>query len=312
MMKDSNPLQFDNIMALESHLEDRINTPLYMILKANLVTFIIQVLGMSFDEETILKVASILDTNTFDVRLPDASTRLRAIYVTASMMNHSCKPNTRHVIIDNDHNFAVIATVPISKGEMITTTYTQTLWGTLDRRQHLRSNKCFDSVKCFWGNKALSEELRKLKKDNPLQFEDFITKYSQTLHPNNHLVVQAKLALVQIYGNCKGCTLSELPDELLKRKIDLCNELLELADILEPGWSRFRGTLLLDLQAAMTVQTKRDFEADKITKGDAQGQLMESMTLLQEAANILKVEPDMRLQIENKIKNLARQLEDAD
>lgn len=63
---------------------------------------------------------------------------------------------------------------------------------------------------------------------------------------------------------------AELPDYLLKRKIDICHELLDLADRLEPGWSRFRGTILLELQAAMTVQTKRDFEAEKITKAGAQ------------------------------------------
>lgn len=46
--------------------------------------------------------------------------------------------------------------------------------------------------------------------------------------------------------------------------------MLELADKLEPGWTRFRGTLLLDLQSAMTMQTKREFEAEKLTKAGAQ------------------------------------------
>lgn len=372
LMSTTNPRQYENILALESHLEDRKNTPLYVVLKANLVTFIIQVLELPFDEDTILKVASIFDTNSFDVRSFDGS-RFRAIYVTASMMNHSCTPNTRHIILGDDHNFAVIATVPIAKGEMITATYTQSLWGTLDRRKHLRTNKYFDcdcarckdptefgthlgSIYCsicsgpsvytgidkrpmlvptdpldegapwkceqcehyilsrqmVWGNNALAQELKKFKKETPNLFEDFIAKYSQTLHPNNHLVVQAKLALVQIYGNTKGFGLSELSDQLLKRKIDLCHELLELADVLEPGWSRFRGTLLLDLQAAMTVQTKREYEAGKITKDGAQDQLMESMVLLQEAANILQVEPEMRPILEEKIRLQTLELDDTE
>lgn len=61
-------------------------------------------------------------------------------------------------------------------------------------------------------------------------------------------------------------SLTELPDRLLKRKIDLVHELLEVADKLEPGWTKFRGTLLLELQAAITVQAKREFEAGIITK----------------------------------------------
>lgn len=269
LMNNSNPLQYENIMNLESHLEDRINTPLYTVLRANLVTFVVQVLGLPFDEETILKVASIFDTNAFDVRSPDGSKRLRGIYLTASMMDHSCKPNTRHIFLGDDFHLAVIATVPIAKGDLITATYTLSLWGTLDRRKHLQTNKFFDcecdrckdptefgthlgniycsvcnnpfgqntewrgammvstnpldetapwkcercdhcilSKQMVWGNNALKQDLQKINKTNPNEFEDFIQKYSQTLHPSNHLVVQAKLALIQIYGNYKGYRLS--------------------------------------------------------------------------------------------------------
>lgn len=63
---------------------------------------------------------------------------------------------------------------------------------------------------------------------------------------------------------------SELSDHDLKRKIELSHDLLEIADKVEPGYSRFRGTLLLDLQAAMTIMTKREFEVGKITKAGAQ------------------------------------------
>ncbi|KAJ0174501.1 hypothetical protein K1T71_009609 [Dendrolimus kikuchii] len=372
LMKYTQPLQFDSIMNLECHLEDRINTPLYLALKVNLVTFIIHVLGMPFDEETILKVASIFDTNSFDVRTHDGTKRLRAIYLTASMINHSCRPNTRHIFLEEDYHIAVVATVPIAKGELITGTYTQSLWGTLDRRKHLKTSKCFDCFcdrckdqtefgtyigniycsvcngpfnastsekgsmlistnpldegaawkceKCdhfilsrqmIWGNNALSQDLRKLKKTEAQGFEDFIEKYSQTLHPSNHLILQAKLVLVQIYGNLKSYALSELPDHLLKRKIDLSHELLEVADKLEPGWTKFRGTLLLELQAAMTFQAKREFESGKITKAAAQDQLMESMVLLQEATNILHIEPHMKDTLEKKIRELASQLDDA-
>lgn len=266
LMKESNPLQFENLINLQSHLEDRINSPLYTILKANLITFVTQVLGLPFDEESIMKVAAILDTNAFDVRSPDHSKRFRAIYVTASMMDHSCKPNTRHIFLGDDFTVAFIATVPIAKGELITTTYTQTLWGTLDRRRQLKQNKWFDcecerckdptefgtyigSIYCslcngpgsittgsmlvssnpldenalwkcekcehfiqsrqmVWGNNALKQDLLNLNKTDPEEFENFIQKYSLTLHPNNHLVIQAKLALTQIYGNYKGYILA--------------------------------------------------------------------------------------------------------
>ncbi|XP_013179737.1 PREDICTED: protein msta, isoform A [Papilio xuthus] len=372
LMKESNPKQFDNIMNLESHLDKRINTHLYNVLKINLVAFIKNVIGLPFKDETILQVASIFDTNSFDVRSPDGSKRFRAIYVTASMMNHHCRPNTRHIFVGKDYNIVLLATVPIAKGELITATYTQSLWGTLDRRKHLKQTKCFDcecercgdptefgtylgniycslcnglfndnglstgamlvstntfdetapwkcekcdhyiqSRQMFWGNNALKQDLNKLNKSGPQELEEFIEKYKLTLHPRNHLIVQAKLALAQIYGNYEGYTLPELPNDLLNRKIEICHELLELADKLEPGWTRFRGTILLELQAAMSMQTKREFEDQKLTKTGAQDQLMQSMALLQEATNILRVEPHMVETLEAKVKELSNQLDTA-
>lgn len=359
LMKESNPKQFDSIMNLESHLDKRIHTQLYNVLKSNLVAFIKNVIGLPFNDEIILQVASIFDTNSFDVRSPDGTKRFRAIYVTASMMNHNCRPNTRHIFHGNDYSMVLLATVPIAKGELITATYTQSLWGTLDRRKHIKQTKCFDcecercadptefgtylgniycslcngpfnesglsgamlvstntfddtapwkcekcdhyiqSRQMFWGNNALKQDLNKLNKTGPQELEEFVEKYNLTLHPTNHLIVQAKLALAQIYGNYKGYTLpgtsfyfnylfisiaflcidhcvyilsllSELSNDLLNRKIEICHELLELADKLEPGWTRFRGTILLELQAAMSMHTKREFEAQKLTKTGAQ------------------------------------------
>ena len=63
---------------------------------------------------------------------------------------------------------------------------------------------------------------------------------------------------------------SEITDAGLSRKIELCMELLEIADLFEPGASHFRGKVLLDLQEAITVQTKREYDNDLLTKGGAQ------------------------------------------
>lgn len=62
----------------------------------------------------------------------------------------------------------------------------------------------------------------------------------------------------------------ELTDLALSRKIELCHELLDIASVFEPGASLFRGKVLLDLQEAITVQTKRKFNNALITKESAQ------------------------------------------
>lgn len=109
------------------------------------------------------------------------------------------------------------------------------------------------------------------------------------LHEQNTFALQIKYALTQLYGNVGGflwhgtfhcssicssvflenvinlclyiyfsllfCT--EICDTDLSRKISLSEELLEVAKILEPGQSIFRGKLLVDLQEALFVQTER-------------------------------------------------------
>ncbi|XP_049855223.1 SET domain-containing protein SmydA-8 [Schistocerca gregaria] len=368
LLKDSDPEKYKTLLTLQSHLDERRNTTLYTIFRNNVVGFVRDALGLSqFDDEAVLRVAAILDTNAFDVRREEGAVRARGLYAAASMLAHDCRPNTRHVFEGPDFRIAVLATVPIKKGDVISATYTQTLWGTLARRAHLRTSKCFDctcarcadptelgvyvgAISCSrcraadrdstnkivstqpldstavwkcescghsipgrqiaWGNDAIRQEIDALHKTRPDPLEDFLDKYSGALHPKNGHVLEVKYALSQMYGNSPGYSLADLTDEQVNRKVELCNELLEVADVLEPGMSRLRGILLYELQAAMVVQAKRDFNADKITKSAAQEIMGEAMTLLQDATKILQSEPDMTKLLEEKLEALATELND--
>ena len=111
-------------MGLQTHLEKRIDTPLYGILRVNLMMFFQSVLGLDFDERTILSICAALDTNAFEIRKPDQ--KIRALYPNAAMLAHNCIPNTRHYFGDDNELF-FIATVEIKKGDVIYTTYGQAL-----------------------------------------------------------------------------------------------------------------------------------------------------------------------------------------
>lgn len=101
---------YEGLASLEDHLEMRINTPIYQVLKVNLVTYIRNVLGLKqFDEQQILKTAAMLDTNCFEVRPHQKNTKLRAVYPKAAMISHDCVPNTRHVF-DENLQLSVLAT----------------------------------------------------------------------------------------------------------------------------------------------------------------------------------------------------------
>lgn len=58
----------------------------------------------------------------------------------------------------------------------------------------------------------------------------------------------------------------EICETDLKRKISLCEELLKVVKVLEPGKSTFRGKLLVDLQEALFVQTEQRVKNGEVSK----------------------------------------------
>lgn len=283
LLQNSNPEKYKKLMDLQSHLEEKMKTPLFALYKKHVADFLKERLGLEHDEKTILSISGILDTNAFEVGSSEAKTsRLRGLYSTASMIAHSCKPNTRHTFYGTDFMIAVSATTDIAAGETIFATYTQTFWGTMARREHLKNIKCFDcccvrcsdrtelgtylgAIRCTkcklpevildgpyvvsteplnssanwkcqnceysisgrqikYGNDSLKEEIMRINKRSPEEFEKFISKYSKdpdssVLHPKNYHILQVKHALIQLYGNIPGYLLSGKHNETVKKNL---------------------------------------------------------------------------------------------
>lgn len=143
-LKTKDPESFAKLYTLEDHLKERLETPLYQVLRANLITFIKTVLGLKdWSELDILRIAAILDTNTFEVRQPRERRKIRALFPGAAMISHDCVPNMRHRFDDN-MNIIFLAKRKIAKGEILSISYTQPMRSTIQRRLHLRQAKCFD------------------------------------------------------------------------------------------------------------------------------------------------------------------------
>jgi hypothetical protein len=51
------------------------------------------------------------------------------------------------------------------------------------------------------GNDAIRREIAALDKTKPQVFEEFLTKYKNTLHPTKWHMPEIKYALSQMYGN---------------------------------------------------------------------------------------------------------------
>ena len=75
------------------------------------------------------------------------------------------------------------------------------------------------------------------------EFEAFLKKYSKILHPNHVILVDKKYVLAKMYGRMKGYHPDQMTDEQLKRKQQLCEEVLKVLKIITPGRIRKIGSL---------------------------------------------------------------------
>lgn len=144
LLKQNSPDDFKRLLECQSHLEDHQKTQIYQILKQNLVPFFTRILKLDTNETEILTICSIFDTNCFDVRDHKGLVNVRGLYPNIALLSHDCRHNTKHSFHGDNFRLVLTATSLIKEGEMITTTYTQTLWGTLARRSHLKMAKRFE------------------------------------------------------------------------------------------------------------------------------------------------------------------------
>jgi hypothetical protein len=151
------------------------------------------------------------------------------------------------------------------------------------------------------GNMTIANELKELNRSRLENLTGFLEQYEPTLGPTNAHIVEIKHAIVMLLANRKPYSLETLSREQLELKAGLAAELLELAGRVEPGASRWRGQLLLELQAAQVALAGRLEEAGAIGRAGARDRAEQALASLQEAATILQVEPDMRGALQTKL-----------
>lgn len=164
--------RFEKILSeLESHVDERIASGSYDSLTRHLVPFVHKLLSpKEFPERLILTATAILDNNCFEISLQLRGIELGGLFLMSLILCHDCVPNTKHYVNFVDSNdidiqryqmtfqttgeaskpwlvlfmSCSIVVVPVRKGEHLTTTYTNTLKTTLERRRHLKQTKIFD------------------------------------------------------------------------------------------------------------------------------------------------------------------------
>lgn len=140
--------------------------------------------------------------------------------------------------------------------------------------------------------------------------ENLLAKFKSFLHPNHFIMISIKNALIDSYGHVKGHLLSQLPDALLRRKIELCKEVLEILDVFEGGKSRARALMLFELQAAMVFYAKSQLQLGNLSRNEYLGQLEEARDLLDESNETLSWEDESVCKIMTVVKLSLENLEE--
>ncbi|KRT82251.1 SET domain-containing protein, partial [Oryctes borbonicus] len=96
--------------------------------------------------------------------------------------------------------------------------------------------------------------------------ESLYRKYRSVLHPRNAFFTILRISLAQMYGKMEGYTMDLLPDVLFERKVELCQQILENINVIEPGWSRLRGIIMYELHAPLIMLARNLYNTNAIDK----------------------------------------------
>ncbi|XP_053683976.1 SET domain-containing protein SmydA-8-like [Sabethes cyaneus] len=345
----TNPEHYEEIMRMESHLEERRGTEIWDIHEKYVVKPLLEsgafdnFEGLEVTGELIQRICGILDVNTFEIRGNEDSPGMimnnlaRGLFPKTALMTHSCVPNTL-LSIDGYSNARVYTSVAVKMGEVLHNSYTRSMLGTYDRQTQLiegrhftcscqrckdptelgthlsslRCTECTDGLCSFYTDNPRwkcnnCDHLLKREYVNevlcaarseilscPLEIRDLekiIGKHSKTLNPHHSLVLEAKQNLAgELRSVCLSVEPSNVPKQVLKRKLELCEEILGILRTLEPGISRMVGIALYEYHVASVELSRRNFDTTEIKSRQLLDNLLKAENDLKQAISMLLFE----------------------
>lgn len=138
--------------------------------------------------------------------------------------------------------------------------------------------------------KCCADKLDVINKKDEKELEEYIRNVSVVLAPNHYLLLDAKQKLAGVLRD----TINREPhptNKLIRRKIELCKELLPVLENLIPGISRTKAITLYELHSAMVQLSKKLFDAREINGPTYLDQLLAAEKLLKRSLEMLFIEP---------------------
>ena len=131
------------------------------------------------------------------------------------------------------------------------------------------------------------------------QEEDLAFANSQSLsrlpifHGNHYLIMKLKSHLISQYGNA-GKSYAELPDNVIERKINLCDEFIEVFSKFDgkPGETDWWASTMYERVRAEMIMDQRRLDAGKISMKLFMENVTKSIDVWLRIAQILRYEPE--------------------
>jgi len=115
------------------------------------------------------------------------------------------------------------------------------------------------------------------------ELEEMLFHFSKLLHPNHYILVDIMHNLVHLYAAKKVLTRPEK-----ERKIQLCGTVMETLSKVDPGYTKWRGSLLQELIHPLMLISKEDHNAERITTREFEKRLAFCTRRLETAKKCLR------------------------
>ncbi|XP_043249726.1 SET domain-containing protein SmydA-8-like [Colletes gigas] len=119
--------------------------------------------------------------------------------------------------------------------------------------------------------------------------ETLLAKLSRSLHQNHFLMLSLKQKLVNVYT--KEVSSPNPQKKVMQRMLDMCKEMYNMLEIVEPGISRLKGIMLYEMHLPLVLLANRAYAAREISSMELTSRLEEAGSLLKKSLTMLLLEP---------------------
>ncbi|XP_051162297.1 SET domain-containing protein SmydA-8-like [Leptopilina boulardi] len=125
--------------------------------------------------------------------------------------------------------------------------------------------------------------------DDIKKMENLLKTLSSTFHTNHFLILNLKQKLLTEYR--RELSSPNPQKKTLLKMFQLCKEVYNVLEIIEPGISRAKGILLYEMHFPVAILANRAYAANEISSHDLLLKLQEAEDLLKKSLKMLLLEP---------------------